>query len=310
VRRITINDKKIMAKQKWNTNNISDQKDRVIIITGATSGLGKEATKVLASKNATVIMAVRNTTKGEAVAAEFKKALPNAKLDIRKLDLGSLASVKSFAAEINSSYDRLDILINNAGVMMCPYSKTEDGFEIQMGTNHMGHFALTGLLMPLLKKTKNSRIVATSSMAHKQGNIDFDDINWETRDYKTGKAYSDSKIANLYFAYELARKLEGDSNAPTVVTSHPGWTKTELDRHSGVFEFFGNIIAQKVDMGTLPTLRAAIDKESKSGDYYGPEGFLEMRGYPIIVKANEMAHNTAKAKQLWEMSEKMTGVQY
>jgi NAD(P)-dependent dehydrogenase (short-subunit alcohol dehydrogenase family) len=191
-----------MTQSKWNTDNIADQSNRVIIITGASSGLGKQATKILATKNATVIMAVRNTKKGEAVATEFKKDLPDAKIEVYELDLGSLDSVRSFAKEVNKSYDRLDILINNAGVMACPFSKTQDGFEIQMGTNHLGHFALTGLLMPLLRKTKKSRIVATSSIAHKQGDIDFEDINWEKRDYVTGKAYGDSKLANLYFVYE------------------------------------------------------------------------------------------------------------
>ena len=179
-----------MSSKKWSSQNIPNQKDRIIIITGASSGLGKEATKVLAGKNATVIMAVRDTHKAETVVKEIISELPNAKIEIRNLDLNSLDSVKSFAKEFISDYDQLDVLINNAGVMMCPYSKTKDGFEIQMGVNHLGHFALTGLLMPLLIKTKNSRVVATSSIAHKSGNINFDDINWEKRKYKTIKAYS------------------------------------------------------------------------------------------------------------------------
>jgi NAD(P)-dependent dehydrogenase (short-subunit alcohol dehydrogenase family) len=299
-----------MSNKKWNTDDIPNQAGKVIIITGATSGLGKEAAKVLAGKNATVVMAVRNTKKAAAVVKEIQTEFPNAKIDIQQLDLNSLDSTKSFADSFANSYDRLDILINNAGIMMCPYSKTADGFEVQMGVNHLGHFALTGHLMPLLKKTKNARIVATSSVAHKTGDINFEDINWESRDYATTKAYSDSKLANLYFAYELARKLKNEPNAPMVVTSHPGWTKTELDRHSGLAAFIGNIIAQKVDMGTLPTLRAAIDENAKSGDYFGPKGFMEMRGYPIVVPSNKMSKNTANAKRLWEMSEAMTGVQY
>jgi NAD(P)-dependent dehydrogenase (short-subunit alcohol dehydrogenase family) len=156
-----------MPQSKWNTEDIADQSNRVIIITGATSGLGKQATKILAAKNATVIMAVRNIRKGEDVASEIKKTIVNAKIDVKELDLGSLDSVKLFAKNINASYERLDILINNAGVMSCPFSKTQDGFEIQMGTNHLGHFALTGALIPLLQQTKDSRIVATSSIAHK-----------------------------------------------------------------------------------------------------------------------------------------------
>jgi len=166
-----------MAKSNWDATNIIDQKGRVVIITGATSGLGKEAARVLAGKNASVIMAVRNVNKGEGVANEIRKEFPNADVTIRELDLTSLSSVKNFSDGFAKDYDLLDILINNAGIMFCPYSKTQDGFEIQMGTNHLGHFALTGYLMPLLKMTEGSRIVATSSMAHKSGNIDFSDIN-------------------------------------------------------------------------------------------------------------------------------------
>ncbi|MFT4970790.1 MAG: NAD(P)-dependent dehydrogenase (short-subunit alcohol dehydrogenase family) [Chitinophagales bacterium] len=299
-----------MKKIKWNTTNIADQSNRVMIVTGATSGLGKEATKILAAKHARVIMAVRNTEKGEAVAAEFKKANPDAKIDVRQLDLGSLTSVQSFADGMNASYDRLDVLINNAGVMACPFSKTEDKFEIQMGTNHFGHFALTGLLMPLLKKTKGSRIVATSSIAHKQGNINFDDINWEKRNYVTNRAYSDSKLANLYFTYELVRKLKDDPNAPIVTAAHPGWTSTDLQRHSLLFRVLNPIFSQGVADGVLPTLRAAIDDQAKPGDYYGPSGFMEATGSPVIVKGNKMAHNETNAKRLWDLSEEMTDVKF
>jgi NAD(P)-dependent dehydrogenase (short-subunit alcohol dehydrogenase family) len=299
-----------MAKSKWNTNNIPNLEGKVAIITGATSGLGKEAAKVLSSKGAKVIMAVRNTKKGDTVVQEIKDVIPNASIDVRKLDLDSLKSVKEFSDGVSASYDRLDILINNAGVMACPFSKTTDGFEIQMGVNHLGHFALTGHLMPLLKKTKDSRIVATSSIAHRQGNINFDDINWADREYATGKAYGDSKIANLYFTYELARKLKGDPNAPKVTAAHPGWTSTDLQRHSLVFRILNPIFSQKVENGVLPTLRAAVDEDAKSGDYYGPAGFQEMKGAPVVVKSNELSHNEANAKRLWEVSEKMTGVKY
>lgn len=299
-----------MTKSKWNSDNIADQSSKIIIITGATSGLGKQATKVLVEKNATVIMAVRNTTKAEVVAADIKKEFPKAKIDIRKLELGNLESIKSFSEDIKSNYNRLDILINNAGVMMSPYSKTKDGFELQMGTNHFGHFALTGHLLPLLLETQNSRLVVTSSVAHKQGNINYSDINWNNRKYKTGAAYSDSKLANLYFAYELQRKLSNNSNAPIISISHPGWTKTELDRHSGIASFLGNIIAQTVEMGTLPTLRAATGEFVKSGDYYGPSRLMELRGNPIKVKSNTMSHNEANSKLLWNLSEEMTGVHY
>jgi len=299
-----------MKNLKWNSSDIPNQKDSVIIITGASSGLGKEAAKVLAGKNAKIIMAVRNAEKTKKVVAQILKEVPGASIEIRTLDLGSLDSIKAFANGINKDFSQLDILINNAGVMMCPYSKTKDGFEIQMGTNHLGHFALTGLLMPILKSTKGSRIVATSSIAHKTGNINFEDLNWESRKYNTNKAYSDSKLANLYFMYELVNRLSSDHNAPMVTCAHPGWTKTELDRHSGIASFLGNILAQKVDMGTLPSLRAATDSRAKSGDYFGPKGFMEMRGYPILVKSNAMANSKKNAKRLWDLSEQLTGVKY
>lgn len=299
-----------MKTKNWGVQKIPDQKDKTVIITGATSGLGKEAARVLAKKNATVIMAVRNIEKAEKVVLEIRNEYVDARIDIRSLDLSSLDSVHAFAKDIISDYNSLDILINNAGVMMCPYSKTKDGFENQMGTNHFAHFALTGLLMPLLIRTKGSRIVATSSLAHKQGKIDFTDINWEKRDYKASQAYGDSKLANLYFAYELKRKYENNPEAPTIAVSHPGWTKTELDRHSGLAQFMGNIVAQTVQMGTLPTLRAATDVNVESGDFFGPSKLMEMRGNPILVKSNSMSHNLENAKTLWELSEKLTGVKY
>ena len=299
-----------MSNSKWNNKDVPDQTNRIIIVTGATSGLGKQATQVLLQKNATVIMAVRNIKKAQKITREFANDIPKNKIDIRELDLNNLSSIKNFVKGVTADYKTLDVLINNAGIMMCPYSKTLDGFEIQMGTNHLGHFALTGLLMPLLKSTKDSRIVATSSMAHKQGNIDFKDLNWEKRDYKTTKAYSDSKLANLYFAYELKRRFKNDTDAPKVTIAHPGWTKTELDRHSGLAKFLGNLVAQTVEMGTLPSLRAATDLTAQSGDYFGPKGMMEMRGYPVKVKSTDLSHELEPAKKLWDLSEQLTGIKY
>jgi len=299
-----------MKNKKWGVQNINEQKGKTIIITGATSGLGKEATRVLAKKNATVIMAVRNTQKAEMVVSEIRKEYANVKIDIRSLDLSSLDSISSFAKGVLEDYKNLDILINNAGIMMCPYSKTKNGFEIQMGTNHLGPFALTGLLMPLLLNTKNARIVSTSSVAHNQGNIDFTDINWEKRKYDTSKAYSDSKLANLYFSYELKRRLENVENPPLVVTAHPGGTKTDLARHSGIFNVFMNLLFLPVEKGVLSTLRAATDVNAKSGDYYGPGGFMQVRGFPELVQSSKMSHNLTNAKRLWDLSEQLTGVQY
>ncbi len=299
-----------MTKIKWNADNIPEQKGKIIVVTGSTSGLGKEASRVLAGKGAKVIMAVRNIEKGERVTEEIQMEFRDTEVEVMKLDLSSLKSVKSIADEFIKKYDRLDILINNAGVMMCPYSKTEDGFEIQMGTNHLGHFALTGHLMPLLKKTKGSRIVATSSIAHRSGKIDFSDINWEKRKYNTNRAYGDSKLANLYFTYELARKFDGNQDAPVIIAAHPGVTATELTRYSRFFRFFNIFFSQKVEMGTLPTLRAATDPEAKPGDYFGPEGFMEMKGYPVKVESNKLSKDVNIARKLWEISEEMTGVRY
>lgn len=299
-----------MENKKWGIQNIPEQKDKTIIITGATSGLGKEATRVLAMKNATVIMAVRNTPKAKIVASEIRKEYANVKIDIRSLDLSCLDSISSFAKGVLEDYKNLDILINNAGIMMCPYSKTKNGFETQMGTNHLGPFALTGLLMPLLMSTKNARIVSTSSVAHNQGDIDFTDINWEKRKYNTNKAYSDSKLANLYFSYELKRRLENVENPPLVVTAHPGGTKTDLARHSGIFNVFMNLLFLPVEKGVLSTLRAATDVNAKSGDYYGPGGFMQVRGFPELVQSSKMSHNLTNAKYLWDLSEQLTDVQY
>ncbi|MDG1658906.1 MAG: oxidoreductase [Crocinitomicaceae bacterium] len=299
-----------MENKKWGIQSINEQKGKTIIITGATSGLGKEATRVLAKKNATVIMAVRNTQKAKIVVSEIRKEYANVKIDIRSLDLDSLDSISSFAKGVLEDYKNLDILINNAGIMMCPYSKTKNGFEIQMGTNHLGPFALTGLLMPLLMSTKNARIISTSSVAHNQGDIDFTDINWEKRKYNTSKAYSDSKLANLYFSYELKRRLENVENPPLVVTAHPGGTKTDLARHSGIFNVFMNLLFLPVEKGVLSTLRAATDVNAKSGDYYGPGGFMQVRGFPELVQSSKMSHNLTNAKRLWELSEQLTGVQY
>jgi NAD(P)-dependent dehydrogenase (short-subunit alcohol dehydrogenase family) len=295
---------------RWDASNISNQSGRVVIITGATSGIGKEAARVLGGKNATVIIAVRNVRKGQAVADEIQKEFAAAELKVLELDLASLQSVRAFAEAFAQEYDRLDVLINNAGIMMCPYAKTADGFEIQMGTNHFGHFALTGLLLPLLNKTAGSRIVTLSSGAHAWGNLDFTDLSWESRKYDTNRAYGDSKLANLLFTYELARRLKSNGNHPVVTAAHPGYTKTELQRHSGLWSFLNNFLAQGVEMGTLPTLRAGFDDQAQPGDYFGPAGFLEMRGPAVEVKSSGRSHDEEAGRKLWELSEKLTGVRF
>lgn len=299
-----------MSKSTWNANDIADQTGRLVVITGATSGIGKEAARVLAGKNASVIIAARNIKKAEGVATDIRKEFSQADLSVRELDLTKLESIAAFANSIIEDFERLDVLINNAGIMICPYSKTYDGFEIQMGTNHLGHFALTGRLLPLLKKTKGSRIVVLSSLGHKIGNIDFSDLNWDMRKYNTNRAYGDSKLANLYFAYELARKLKKSDNNPVVTVAHPGWTRTELQRHSELVGFLNIFFSQGVDMGVLPTLRAGFDDKVEQGDFFGPSGFFEMHGYPVKVKSNARSRNEQAARELWKRSEELTGVAY
>lgn len=299
-----------MSTSNWTENHIPDLNGKVIIVTGSTSGLGKEATKILAQKNATVIMAVRNTSKAEKIVQAIKEHIPKSQIDIRAMDLSSLVSVKHFAEQVLKNYERLDVLINNAGIMACPFDKTKEGYEIQMGTNHLGHFALTGLLMPLLEKTNNARIVATSSIGHRMGNIDFNDINWEKRKYSTTQAYSDSKLANLYFVYELAKKLNYQKKEIKVTAAHPGWTKTDLQKHTWYMRMLNPLFSQGPDQGVLPTLRAAFDPHARSGDYFGPSRFFEMHGSPVIVESNERSKDSEAAKKLWEISERLTNIYY
>lgn len=219
---------------RWTAENIPSQKGKVVIVTGSSSGIGYEAARVLANKGAKVILAIRNMEKGEKAKAKIIEQNNDVDVEVLKIDLSDLSSVKLFANTFVKKYEKLDILINNAGVMIPPYSKTKDGFELQFGTNHLGHFALTLQLLDLIKSTPNSRIVTVSSGAHKFGNINFGDLNWESRKYKPMRSYGDSKIANLYFTSELAKKVD---NNIIVTAAHPGWTATDLQRHSGLFEF-------------------------------------------------------------------------
>jgi NAD(P)-dependent dehydrogenase (short-subunit alcohol dehydrogenase family) len=301
---------KMSKKEKWTTDNIGDQSGRVAIVTGSSSGIGYEAARVLANKNAEVIIAVRNQQKGNKAVEKIKSQNQKANIKVLLLDLASLKSIIKFTDEFKQHYSRLDLLINNAGVMIPPYSKTEDGFELQFGTNHLGHFALTAQLMELIIKTENSRIINVSSGAHKYGNINFDDLNWEKRKYKSWTAYGDSKIANLYFTYELRDRLSKINSKTMVTAAHPGWTATDLQRHSGAMEFLNKFFAMSIEQGTLPTLRAAIDENVNSGDYFGPSGWQEWKGYPVKVESNKLSHDKDIAKRLWDVSEELTGVKF
>ena len=299
-----------MTTKKWDADQIDDQTGRVAIVTGASSGIGFETARVLAARNATVIVAVRNAEKGERAVERITARHPGAKASVSLLDLADLSATERFATRFKEEHDRLDLLINNAGVMMPPPSTTRDGFELQMGTNHMGHFALTGHLMDLLMRTDGSRVVNVSSVAHRTGALDFADLDWKTRRYNPQKSYGDSKLANLYFTYELERKLAGRPEGPIVAAAHPGWTATDLQRHSGLFQFLNRFFAQGPTMGALPTLRAALDPGVSGGDYFGPSGLLQFKGYPRKVGSNKRSHDREIAAKLWSISEERTGVRY
>lgn len=298
----------MIKNNKWTTENIPDQKGKIAIVTGSSSGIGYEAVKVLANKNEKVVIAVRDLEKGEKAKTKIVNQNSKADVVVMKIDLSDLASIKSFVEEYRQKFDKLDLLINNAGVMIPPYSKTKDGFELQMGTNHFGHFAITLQLLNLIKGTPNSRIVNIASNAHKYGNINFDDLNWDKRKYSAIRAYGDSKIANLYFTQELAKRIAVSENNVLVTAAHPGWTSTDLQRHSNLLEFVNKFFAMKQEQGVLPTLRAAIDEDAKNGDYFGPDGWQERKGYPVKVEPNILAKDETLGKKLWDVSEKLTGI--
>jgi NAD(P)-dependent dehydrogenase (short-subunit alcohol dehydrogenase family) len=227
-----------------------------------------------------------------------------------ELDLADLESVRRFASAVVERVERLDLLVNNAGVMMPPQSKTADGFELQIGTNHLGHFALTGLLMDTLLATPRSRVVTVASQAHRMAELDLDDLHWERRPYKKAASYGQSKLANLLFTFELQRRLVADGADTIAVAAHPGWTGTNLQRHSGLFRAMNPIFAMKPWQGALPTLYAATGDDVNGGDYYGPDGIFEMRGYPKKVDSSELSRDEDVARRLWEISEEATGVTY
>lgn len=299
-----------MKNEQWRAENIPDQTGRIAIVTGSSSGIGFETARVLGEKGATVIIAVRNPEKGSRAAEKILAQNKEADVKVLELDLAHLESIAKFAETFRSAYPRLDLLVNNAGVMIPPFSKTADGFELQFGTNHLGHFALTARLLESLINTKGSRVVNVSSGAHKWGNIDFDDLTWDKRGYSAWQAYGASKIANLYFTFELDRKLKENKLETLVTAAHPGWTATELQRHTSITEFLNGFFAQDIRMGALPTLRAAVEESLTGGEYFGPGGFMEMRGFPVRVETNALARDPEIAEKLWTVSEELTGVKF
>jgi NAD(P)-dependent dehydrogenase (short-subunit alcohol dehydrogenase family) len=299
---------------KWTAADIPDQTGRVAVITGANTGLGYETAVALADHGARVVLAVRNLDKGKDAAARITAQSPGAEVAVQELDLTSLDSVRAAAEQLRSDHDRIDLLINNAGVMYPPKSTTKDGFELQFGTNHLGHFAFTGLLLDRLLTVAGSRVVTVSSIGHRiRADIHFDDLQWE-RSYSRVGAYGQAKLANLLFTYELQRRL-APRGTTIAAAAHPGGSNTELMRHlpvllARVFSVVGPLIAQDAAAGALPQLRAATDPAVLGGQYYGPDGFAQMQGYPKLVASSDKSHDIDVQRRLWTVSEELTGVVY
>jgi NAD(P)-dependent dehydrogenase (short-subunit alcohol dehydrogenase family) len=286
---------------KWTADDIPAQDGRTFVITGANSGIGLEAARALGAAGAHVVVACRDTSKGDHAVAELE-----GDFDVRRLDLADLSSVRAFAAELDRD---VDVLIDNAGVMAVPRGQTADGFELQLGTNHLGHFALAGLLLPRIR----DRVVTISSQAHRTGRINFGDLQSERR-YQRWMAYGQSKLANLLFMMELARRLDAAGSALRSVAAHPGYSATNLQSHTQSIQdqlmgIANRLIAQSAAMGALPTLYAAT-ADLPGAAYVGPDGLFEQRGHPKLVDMSGAAKNADAARRLWEISEELTGVRY
>lgn len=294
---------------RWTKENMPDLTGKVAIVTGANSGIGFETAKGLAEKGAKVVLACRNLGKAASAANSIRRVVRDARLEIIRLDLADLDSVQAFCETFQMNYDRLDILVNNAGVMTPPHTKTGDGFELQFGANHLGHFALTGRLLDTILSTPEVRIVNVSSMAHRMGSgtIEFDNLNAE-KGYEASAAYAQSKLANLLFTLGLNQHFSEFNADGIAVTSHPGWTVTGLQR--GLLHGISRVIAQSPAMGALPSLYAASAPDVEPNDYYGPSSLRETRGYPKKVDKSAAAKDPQLAKKLWRVSEEMTAVHY
>ena len=298
-----------------NINELPNQKERIVIVTGANTGLGFETALALAQKEAKVIMACRNLSKANIAKEQIQKKVPNADLEIMQIDLGDLQSVQTFAKNYKEKYNTLDILINNAGVLASSYATTKDGFELQLGANYLAHFLLTGLLIELLLKTPHSRVVTLGSAVHKSGKINFDDLQSE-KEFDPMTAYSQSKLANLMFSFELKRRLEkAGAKYPIATAAHPGVAMTQLSRGMPRWIYYltkytiAPFLSNSPARGAKSTIWAAIG-EAKSGDYFGPQGFREFKGDPGLVQASDLAKDETIAKQLWKVSEELVGIEF
>jgi len=299
---------------RWTADRIGDQSGRVAVVTGANTGVGFEVATALARGGATVVLACRDLDRAKHAAGRITAETPGAQVRIQELDLASLGSVRRAAAQLKEDFPRIDLLVDNAGVMWIPRQVTEDGFERHLAVNHLGHFALTGLILPALTATPGSRVVVLSSPAHRRGAIDFEDLH-STRGYRPMKAYAQSKLANLLFAYELHRRLQS-AGAPTIaLAAHPGGARSELNRtmpraFRGASWGLARPITHSADRGALAILRAAVDPEARGGQYYGPTGRFEFKGDPGVVTSTPLSHDSELQRRLWERSEELTGVTY
>ncbi|MBF6150373.1 oxidoreductase [Nocardia nova] len=308
---------KMNRRQRWTADAIPDQSGRTVVVTGANSGIGYEIAAALARRGARTVLAVRDIGAGTEAAARIADSQLGATVSVQQLDLASMRSVRSAAAELRASYPRIDLLINNAGLVAFTKGSTEEGFELHFGVCHLGHFALTGLLLDMLMNTPGARIVTVSSFGHRMaGNgIDFADPHWQRRPYKWVHAYGQAKLANLLFTYELQRRLAAASGTHAIaVAAHPGTTKTQLVRDAPISIRLQNrllgSLRQGAAMGALPILRAATDPAVVGGQYFGPRGLGELRGHPRIVSSSATSRNALLQRRLWEMSEDLTGVRY
>lgn len=297
---------------KWTVADIPSQTGQTAVVTGANTGLGFETASALAAAGAHVVLTARDIAKGKAAADRIAAATRGASLEVQELDHGSLESVRTAAAELKEAHPRIDLLINNAGVMYTPEGRTVDGFELHLGTNHLGHFALTGLLLDTLTPIPGSRVVTVSSLGHRnRADIHFDNLNLE-RNYNRVAAYGQSKLANLLFTYELQRRLAAAHKSTTALAAHPGGSSTNLGQHlNPVSEFFVmRLMSQPAAMGALPTLRAATDLHAAGGQYYGPNGLGGVRGNPEVATSSRKSRDPELARRLWTVSEKLTGITY
>jgi len=318
-KRPKVQDRQSFSMTDWTADDIPDLKEAKVIVTGANSGIGFEASKIFAENNAEVVMACRSIERGRKAKEKIEEEIGGSSIELTELDLASLDSIKSFAEEFKANHEKLDMLCNNAGVMAIPEEETEDGFEKQFGVNHLGHFALTAKLFPALKKADKATVVTQSSGLHKQGKIDFEDL-MHKENYHAQQAYADSKLANLLFAYELDRKIRRENLDIRSVGCHPGYAATNLQTRGAektgnklkkyTMKAMNKLMAQSARKGALPMLYASTSPEVEGGDYIGPGGLMNMRGLPEKQESSEASYSTEKAEELWAVSEELTGIDF